>query len=452
MDSVNDIRFPKGFIWGTSTSAYQIEGAWNEDGKGPSIWDDFSHREGNIKNGDTGDIACDHYHRWKEDIGLLSQMGCRAYRFSVSWPRIFPEGHGSVNRAGVDFYDRLIDELQSRSIVPFVTCNHFDLPLALQKKGGWANREVVRYFSDYAAFIAGRLSDRVRYWITINEPAAAAFLGYLRGIHAPGLKDPEAYARALHNLLLANGEAWRRIREIRPDAMAGPSVAFWPAFPSTPHDEEAAREVSLESFSLFIDPLIHGTYSPLVMEKIIGLNPEYKESDMETVRGAYDYIGVNNYSRIVVKRDPANPEIISTVTPDYDGFRTTDIGWEVFPGALYETLIALNTRYGNPPVYITENGASYDYPANGGRVADTKRIDYMKGYLAAVNRAIEAGCDIRGYFYWSLIDNFEWAEGFSQRFGIVHVDYETQRRIIKESGFWYQRCIRENGFSLSPGP
>jgi beta-glucosidase len=449
MDSMKQVRFPKGFIWGTSTSAYQIEGSWNEDGRGPSIWDDFVHKKGNIKNNDTGDIACDHYHGWKEDCSLLSQLGCKAYRFSVSWSRIYPEGSGKLNQKGVDFYSRLIDELLQRSIEPFLTCYHFDLPLSLQNKGGWVNRDTVHYFTDYVAELASLFSDRVRYWITINEPGAAASLGYLMAMHPPGLKDPAAYAKVIHNFLLANGEAWRRIKDIRTDSCVGPAIDFWPIFPASAEDTEAAQNAAMYIFSIIIDPLIQGDYSEVVKKKFICLNNEYKESDMEAITGACDFIGVNNYSRFVVKRHPSGPDYINIITPEYTGFNQTDTGWEVFPESLYQTVMILKNSYGNPPVFITENGASYDYPVKNGKVGDSKRIDYLKGYLDYTARAINNGCDIRGYFYWSLLDNFEWTEGFSQRFGIVHVDFNTQQRIIKESGHWYKKCIEENGFALT---
>ncbi len=443
-------HFPNNFLWGTATSSYQIEGAWKEDGKGESIWDRFSHTPGKIKDGSTGDVACDHYHRWQDDIALMKGLGMQAYRFSIAWPRILPQGRGAVNKAGLDFYDKLVDGLLTAGIRPFVTLYHWDLPQALQEEGGWENRAVVDAFAEYADVVSRRLGDRVTDWITHNEPWVAAFIGYAFGFHAPGKTEYPAAFRAAHHLLLSHGTAVSIIRQNSPNAQVGITLNLNvsdPADPNNPADWDAARQMDGFINRWFLDP-VNGRHYPADMvahfENAFPHSINFIQSgDMATIAAPTDFLGVNYYTRAVVKaRDGFLPEQIKIETSPY-----TDIGWEVHPNSLYRLLNRLHHEYRPQKMYITENGASYGTgPDGNGRVADTRRLNFLRGHFAAAHRAIEQGVPLAGYFVWSLMDNFEWAEGYEQRFGIVWVDFETQERIPKDSALWVRDVIDSNGF------
>ncbi|HEY0068472.1 MAG TPA: GH1 family beta-glucosidase [Chloroflexia bacterium] len=435
------ITFPPGFVWGAATAAYQIEGAWNEDGKGESIWDRFSHTPGKVHGGDTGDIACNHYYRYRDDIALMKQLGLQAYRFSVSWPRVIPEGRGKVNPAGLDFYDRLVDELLSTGIQPFLTLYHWDLPQALQDTGGWDNRDTTGYFADYAALMAKRLGDRVQRWTTFNEPYVSAFVGNLSGEHAPGFTDRALAFRVTHHLLVAHGLAVQAIRSSAPGVEAGIVLDFAPPEPANDTDanRDAVEAMWQGGGALFIDPLLRAHYPVAVQAKIEESKVAVKPGDLALIAQPLDFMGVNYYRRMVTDEQgkPARVE----------GAEYTEMDWEVHAPAFKRLLLRLAREYRLPPLYITENGASFvDEVGQDGKVHDPRRVSYLTEHLGAVREAMAEGMDIRGYFVWSLLDNFEWAKGYSKRFGIVYVDYPTQRRIVKDSGQWYAQAIANNGF------
>lgn len=430
--------FPDHFLFGAATAAYQIEGAWNEDGKGESIWDRFSHTPGKVFQGHTGDVACDHYHRFREDIQIMKTLGLQAYRFSISWPRIFPSGRHKVNPRGLDFYDRLVDALLEAGIQPLATLYHWDLPQALQDLGGWGNRSVAFHFADYAAVVAQRLGDRVRLWGTINEPWVVAFMGHATGEHAPGLRDEALARQVVHHLLLAHGLAMQAIHNVRPEAQIGIVLNLWmiDAASEKTEDVAAAEEAWQRSQTMFLDPLLRGYYHPAILQDW-GRLPEIHPGDLAVIAQRQDFLGVNFYSRSLVGAQGA----ISPVP----GSEYTEMGWEVCPSALYRLLLKIHREYPNlPPIYITENGAAFaDAISPDGKVHDERRAAYIRNHLLALHQAIQEGVDVRGYFVWSLLDNFEWAFGYSKRFGIVYVDYETQERRIKDSGWMYARIIQE---------
>jgi beta-glucosidase len=433
--------FPQGFTWGAATAAYQIEGAWNEDGKGESIWDRFSHTPGKVRDGDTGDVACDHYHRYRDDVALMKSLGLQAYRFSISWPRITPQGHGQPNRAGLDLYDRLVDEILAAGITPFLTLYHWDLPQALQDQGGWDNRDTCGYFVDYAAVMLKRLGDRVKHWTTFNEPFVAAWIGNAWGEHAPGFHDPALAMRITHHLLVAHGQAVQAIRSIAPDAKAGIVLDFAPSEPADEEDgSRAAAEQSWRTLgTLFVEPLFHGHYPAAMAAQIEQSGVKIVPRDMSLIAQPLDFLGVNFYRPILL--DSQGHEV------HMQNREYTEMDWIVQPESLKRLLIRLNRDYRLPPVYITENGAAFaDEISDDRYVVDPRRQSYLREHLRAVLGAIEEGVDVRGYFVWSLMDNFEWAHGYSKRFGIVYVDYPTQRRIVKESGNWYAEAIKANGF------
>ena len=441
------IEFPDEFIWGVSTASYQIEGAVSEGGRGPSIWDTFSHTPGNVANGDTGDVACDHYHRYRQDVRLMSDLGVDAYRFSVAWPRIFPEGAGRPNRTGLDFYERLVDSLLEAGISPWVCLYHWDLPQALQDRGGWTERDTVHHFGDYAETVANAIGDRVERFLMLNEPSIVALLGHLLGIHAPGKADIAAYAAATHHLNLATGEGVSRLRQLG-EWQLGTVLNLEPVHGVGEDEEEVERVVNLyDAFRNrnYLDPLLLGSYPEATAPL---LQPYVQGDDLAVISQPLDMLGLNLYSRVRVTADPASLVGFRQLGPPRGAART-EMNWEVYPDALYEQLLELKERYGNPPVYVTENGAAFaDEPGSDGEVRDPERIRFMEMYLQAVKRALEAGVDVRGYFVWTLLDNFEWAEGYSKRFGLVYVDFETQERIPKSSFEWYRQTIRSNGFEL----
>ncbi len=451
---MTSVSFPKNFVWGVATAAYQIEGAWNEDGKGESIWDRFSHTPGKIKNGDTGDVACDHYHRWRDDVALLRELGVRAYRFSIAWPRILPDGRGAVNQRGIDFYSGLVDALLEANITPFVTLYHWDLPQALQDQGGWVSRDTAQAFADYADVISRVLGDRVKNWITINEPHVAAFEGYQLGIHAPGIADPPSAVKASHHLLLAHGWSVPPLRRNSAGAQVGIVLNTTLAMPATGRGEEvdAARQVDGRVQRWFLDPLCGRHYPADIVAEyaVAGFLPDgmsfVRPDDLRVIATPTDFLGVNYYSRALVKHATTASGLKSHENVHLPQAEHTDMGWEVYPDGLYQLLCRLHFDYRPAKIFITENGASYsDAPDAHGAVNDTRRIDYLRAHLAAAHRAIQAGVPLAGYFAWSLMDNFEWAQGYAQRFGIVWVDYATQKRIPKASARWYQQLIARNG-------
>jgi len=441
--------FPEGFLWGAATAAYQIEGGFDEDGKGESIWDRFSHTPGKILNGDTGDVACDHYHRYLEDVKIMRDLKLKAYRFSVSWPRVFPEGRGKPNPKGLDFYRRLSDALIAAGIKPVVTLYHWDLPQALQDKGGWPNRDTADYFADYAAYMFDKLGDCVELWITHNEPWVVSMLGYGSGIHAPGIKDMSAALKAAHNLLLSHGKAVRIFREIvSRGSKIGITLNLSPVHPASESesDIEAARRFDGHLNRWFLDPVLKGKYPGdlwELYERTIGL-PHVEDDDLDVIGTPIDFLGVNYYTRAVIRAGEADEPLRATRVAPSSNF--TEMGWEIYPEGIYELLIRIHRDYNEPLVYITENGAAFkDVVDEEGGVKDDERIKYLQDHLIRLHRAIQDGVKVGGYFVWSLMDNFEWAYGYTKRFGLLYIDYTTQRRIWKKSALWYRDVIERNG-------
>ena len=446
-------QFPQNFLFGASSSAYQIEGAIDADGKGRSIWDDFVLRKGAVRGGDRADVACDHYKRWETDLDLMAEIGLRAYRFSVSWPRVLPEGRGRVNRAGLDFYSRLVDGLLERGIKPVPTLFHWDLPANLQREGGgFTRRSIVPIFADYAAVVARALGDRVKTWITVNEPFEFACFGHLFGTHAPGIKNPLAYLPAIHHVLLAHGAAVDVLRAEVSGAAVGPALSWTPVHPATPTERDRAAARRAEAFmnGITFDPILKGAY-PDIVENAFPLRPPARGGDLELISRPVDFVGVNYYSRERARANLLVPLIGADVSgkeprelPETDD--RTAMGWEVYHEGMTEILAALRDRYGNPPVYITEFGSAWndsvEETPDGSRVLDERRVVYLKNQMERMLEALEGGCDLRGCFVWSFTDNFEWAEGFSKRFGLVHVDFDSLERTVKESGRAYARLIK----------
>jgi beta-glucosidase len=431
--------FPRGFVWGASTAAYQVEGGWNAEGKGLSIWDKFTHTNGRVKNGDTGDVACDHYHRYIEDFGLMKQLGIKAYRFSLSWPRIFPKGKGEINRRGLDYYDRLIDSLLALDIEPYITLYHWDLPQALQENGGWANRDTAGYFADYAAVAAHKFGDRVKNWVTVNEPWVIAVYGHVTGVHAPGVRDRRVAYQVGHNLLLAHGLATQAIRAATSDSRVGLTLLLGMADPETddPQSRAKADELWQRDCAWFLDPLFNGYYPPEQLHNAGNEGPQIKPNDFATISQQLDFLGVNYYTRFVVN---AKGQVVKVPGAEY-----TDMDWEVHPTSLGRMLLKLNQEYKLPPIFITENGAAVpDVLTPEGHVHDTRRIKYLHDHLVELRKAMKLGVNVRGYFLWSLMDNFEWAHGYSARFGLIYVDFKSQQRFLKDSAHWYERVIRRN--------
>jgi beta-glucosidase len=427
-------------VWGAAGSAYQVEGAVAEDGRGESIWDRFVARPGAIANGDTGVIACDSYHRFGVDLRLMLELGIGAYRFSISWPRILPQGRGPVNHAGLDFYDRMVDQLLANGIEPYVTLYHWDLPQALEDSGGWPARDTVDAFAEYVEVVAARLGDRVSNWITQNEPWVVSWLGYGLGVHAPGRRSDADALAAAHHVLLAHGRAAEVLRRDGSETRVGVTVDLYPTYPLTDaaEDVEAARLLDGSRNRWFLEPLLGLGYPADMLEHYAGILPTIEDGDLSSIAAPLDFLGVNYYSRAVVRAgsNPAAP-----VAVDVDGAERTEMGWEVYPDGLKDLLVRLHREYELPAVYITENGAAYPDSRRNGSVADPRRISYVERHLAALTDAISEGVPIRGYFLWSLLDNFEWAFGFSRRFGIVYVDFDTLERVPKDSFVWYRDFI-----------
>nr|WP_083442029.1 GH1 family beta-glucosidase [Nitriliruptor alkaliphilus] len=448
------ITFPEGFRWGAATAAYQIEGATRAAGRGRSIWDTFAATPGRVHQGHTGDVACDHYRRYRDDIALLADLGMGTYRFSIAWPRIKPDGSGPTNRAGLDFYDRLVDELCARGVEPMVTLYHWDLPQALEDRGGWTARSTAEAFAEYAATVVDRLGDRVPTWTTLNEPYCSAFLGYGDTHHAPGRGDPQAAFRAVHHLLLGHGLAAQALRAGGANEVSITlNVTHVEAVdPDDPHDLAAARRVDGLSNRLFSDALLRGEYPDdmLPLFERFGALSAIHHGDLATIATPIDLVGLNYYNpswvraRIGAPASPAFPgtEGVEFVDP---GLSTTDMGWPVDASGLTKALLRFAADHPGMPVMITENGAAYSEQVVDGRVSDPDRIAFLDSHLQAAHDAISEGVDLRGYLVWSLLDNFEWAHGYDKRFGIVHVDYRTQQRIPKDSARWFSGVIRANG-------
>jgi beta-glucosidase len=436
---MSNYKFPHNFLWGAATASYQIEGAWNEDGKGESIWDRFSHTPGKITNADTGDVACDHYHRFEEDIAIMRQLGLKAYRFSISWPRVLPAGRGRINAKGLDFYDRLVDGLCAANIEPSLTLHHWDLPQALQDEGGWDNRSTAHVFADYAALMVKRLGDRVHFWTTFNEPSVIAFNGHFSGAHAPGIQDARVAHQVVHNLLVAHGLGVQAIRGANSSVEAGIVLNLWPAEPasSSPEDAAAADAAWDRHETLFLDPIFKGHYPAPIIDSLKDDMPRIHDGDLALISQELDFLGINYYSRHVVS---ATEEMGRLPESEY-----TEMGWEVCAPAFRRLLVKIHNEYQLPPIHITENGSSFkDEISADGKIHDPRRLDYLKQHLIQLHLAMQDGVDVRGYMAWSLLDNFEWGHGFSKRFGMVHVDYESQKRTIKDSGEWYANVIRKN--------
>jgi beta-glucosidase len=446
-------RFPDSFLWGASTSAYQIEGSPLADGAGPSIWQRFAHSPGRTVNGDTGDIACDHYNRWRGDVALMKMLGLQAYRFSISWSRVLPEGTGKVNERGLDFYDNLIDALLAENITPNATLFHWDLPAALDDRGGWLNRDIAEWFGEYASVVYARLGDRVPMWATLNEPWVVTDGGYLHGALAPGHRNLYEAPIASHNLLRAHGRGVQAFRAEARVGQIGLVVNLEPKDPATDSDadRDAAQRGDAYMNRQYLDPVFFGKY-PDEMRDIFGdAWPDFPADDFKLIGQKLDFLGINYYTRGVVRDDPlALPVRNAYVRQPEHAY--TETGWEVHPPSLTRTLMWVTKRYGPMPLYITENGAAiYDAPHTiEGAVHDPLRVWYFREHIKAVHDAIAQGADVRGYFAWSLLDNYEWSLGYSKRFGIVHVNYETQERTPKASALYYREVIRSNGASLDP--
>ncbi len=439
--------FPADFLWGAGTSAYQVEGAAREDGRGLSIWDQFCAMPGKVFQGDSGEVTSDHYHRMAGDVDLMARLGLNAYRFSISWPRVQPEGFGARNEPGLDFYDRLVDALLARDITPMVTLYHWDLPLALHERGGWLSRDTATHFAEYAEIVARRLGDRVGWWLTINEPWCSAFLGYGNGLHAPGTQDPQAAFVAGHHLLLAHGMAMQRLRAtLQPTARLGIALNLNPVYhhDDKPETLRAMEEVDRFNNGWFLDPVFRGAYPEHLFADFNVTPPPIEAGDLEVISAPLDFLGVNYYSRSLIPlHQGTNPVgtssamVISEMDADF-----TEMGWEIYPPGLTDLVLRLDREYAPPRIIVTENGAAFTDEWEGGDIVDDqRRSDYLRDHILAMASAILQGAPLAGYFVWSLMDNFEWAEGYNKRFGIVYVDFPTQRRIIKASGHWYAAFI-----------
>jgi beta-glucosidase len=463
---------PTGFRWGAATAAYQVEGAVAADGRGPSIWDTFSRLPGRVRGGGTGDVAADHYHRYRGDVALMAELGLTAYRFSVAWPRIQPTGRGPADRRGLDFYRRLVDELLAYGIEPWPTLYHWDLPQSLEDAGGWPERDTAARFAEYAGLVHGALGDRVRTWTTVNEPWCAAFLGYASGEHAPGRQEPAASLRAAHHLLLGHGLATQAVRSGPGDPQVALSLNLYGVQPASraEADVDAARRIDGLQNRFFLDPVLHGRYPADVLTDVAALTDFgfVADGDLDTVAQPLDALGVNYYSRLVAAAGAGHPggrpgpaggdRLLPSAFPGSEsvgfvprGLPTTAMDWEIHAGGLTEVLTRITAEYPVPPLYVTENGAAFaDTLTADGRVHDRERTAYLAAHLTAGREAVAAGVDLRGYFVWSLLDNFEWAWGYDMRFGVIYVDFPSQRRVLKDSALWYAGSARRNAVAPLP--
>jgi beta-glucosidase len=433
-------QFPKNFVWGAATSSYQIEGSTQIDGRGQSIWDTFAATPGKTRNGENGDPGCDHYRRWESDLDLMKDMGLEAYRFSVAWPRVIPNGRGQVNEKGMAFYERLVDGMLERGITPWLTMYHWDLPQALEDKGGWPNRDTVHAFEEYAQVLSHRLGDRVKHWITHNEPWCMAVLGYGLGIFAPGLKDKKLELQTAHHLLLSHGLSVPIIRENSKDVQVGMAPNLWPIYPASDSSEDELAASRMDGFAnrWYLDPIYGRGYPQDMLEAYAQVLPKILDGDLEKIAAPTDFLGVNYYIRHVVKH-AANENGLEMVQTDLE---RTDMGWEIYPDGLRELMVRLKNDYPVKSLIITESGACFDDTLIEGQINDEGRRKYLERHLESAHAAIQEGAPLDGYFAWSLMDNYEWAEGYARRFGLVHVDFETQERTIKKSGLYYRSFLR----------
>ena len=456
-------KFTKDFIWGTATSSYQIEGAWDKDGKGWSIWDAFSHTPTKVANGDTGDVACDFYHRYKDDVKLMAEMGLKAFRFSISWPRVMPTGREKVNEKGLQFYSDLVDELLKYDIEPWVTLYHWDLPLALQMEyDGWLGDKISDLFEEYAAVCFAKLGDRVKNWITLNEPWVVSILGYGLGAMAPGRFSHAEPYQAAHNLLLAHGKAVKRYRQefqpLQKGRIGITNNCDWrEPFTDTKADKEAAQRALEFYLSWYADPVYFGDYPQVMKDRVKERLPQFTEAEKELLKGSSDFFGLNHYTTMYAQDSGGDnvqqnvygnggisedQDVILHVDPDW---QKTDMGWAVVPWGCRKLLNWIDERYGKPEIIITENGCAYDIEMKNGEVNDQQRIYFYREYLIEAQKAIDDGVNLSGYFAWSFMDNFEWALGYAKRFGLTHVNYETLKRTPKASAYWYKEVIKNNG-------
>ncbi|MGE5221724.1 MAG: GH1 family beta-glucosidase [Omnitrophica WOR_2 bacterium] len=446
-------QFPEGFYFGSATAAYQVEGGWNEDGKGPSVWDVFSHQKGKILNGDTGDVACDTYHDFQTDIQIMSDLGMNAYRFSVAWSRVLPEGRGGVNPKGLDYYNRLVDALLAKNITPFITLYHWDLPQALQDRyGGFTSRECCFYFADYVSAVVKSLGDRVKHWITLNEPWEYAVFGYFVGERPPGKHNPWTYFKVAHHELLAHGLAVEAIRDLDAEARVGITLSQFPVYPvrDTRKDRASAELVDLFMNRFYLDGIFRGKYPDLLWKQLWPFKPHVRPGDMEIISRPIDFLGVNYYNRIFAYHAwyiPFFKTWLYRQTPAW--LDCSELGPEAYPQGIYELARRYRDEYGNPVVYITENGAGCADVLEGDCVHDRERQQYLQAYLSELARAIQDGANVKGYFVWTLMDNFEWTSGYSIRMGLVYVDHQTQKRTIKDSAYWYRDLIAHQAARMS---
>ena len=464
-DSMGASGFPADFLWGAASSAYQVEGATHEDGRGMSIWDQFVTIPGAIYQGQTADSATDHYHRMEEDVALMARLGLNAYRFSIAWPRILPYGTGAVNEKGLDFYDRLVDALLARGISPLATLHHWDLPVALQDQGGWLKRDTAYAFADYAEVVARRLGDRVKWWMTHNEPWCIAYLGYSLGIHAPGLRDTQMAAGVGHHVLLSHGLAVSRLRaHTHAQAQVGIALDFYPVYAADNRPETLSGVERADAFRnrWFLDPIFRASYPEHLFADMGVIPPPVKDGDLSIIATPIDFLGVNYYSRMMVRGLAETQKAVGATyarpgssgnaqPPVIDGYEAiervpgssyTEMGWEIYPKGLADILTRIYRDYGPKAIVVTESGAAFDDQWDGNNhVNDWLRVQYLREHVAMVAQVMGRGVPVKGYFVWSLTDNFEWGEGYSKRFGMVYVDYPTQRRIVKDSGYWYASFI-----------
>ncbi|MFW5714479.1 MAG: GH1 family beta-glucosidase [Brevefilum sp.] len=446
---MTQFTFPQEFIWGAATASYQIEGAWDEDGKGESIWDRFSHQPYRVLNGNTGDVACDHYHHLEEDVGLIKDLGLKSYRFSVSWPRILPQGTGQIESRGLDFYDRLVDNLLEAGIIPNATLNHWDFPQALQDRGGWPNRDSVEWFTEYARAVFEKLGDRVGYWATHNEPFVVAFSGYGEGSFPPGIASFPQALQATHHLNLAHGRAVQLYRQLGYQGQIGVVLNLATFLPKTDDPADIAAAGRLEDLinNLFLDPIFKGTYPQRLMDWVGEMAPEIKDGDMAVTSEPIDFLGINYYFSQNVQFQPHGLLKLKSEFNIDEGWGSMPKGWGICPSQLTELLMHLKDNYGNPPMFITENGTALGEPADENNfVNDQGRINFLRAHFMAAHKAITSGADLRGYYVWSLMDNFEWTEGYSIRFGLIHVDFDDpdRKRTPKASYDWYRDLIERN--------
>jgi beta-glucosidase len=440
------VQFPEHFRWGAGTYSYQVEGAAREDGRGESIWDRFCATPGNISNNDSGLVACDHYHRYAEDVDLMKELGIHMYHFSISWPRIMPLGRGEINTAGLDFYDRLVDKLLAAGIEPFATLYHWDLPQALQDEGGWTNRETAYAFADYVDVVTKHFGNRIHNWLTLNEPAVTAFEGHEIGIHAPGIKDVRIAWQTSHHFLLAHGLAVPIIRANGDkNTRVGITLNFTQLDPATsaPEDIAATRFMDGKLHRWFLDPILRGSYPADVLEQLGDVAPKTEPGDDTIIGRPLDFLGANYYTRLLIKHDDA--AFLEYPAVPVEGVEHTELDWEVYPPGIYQMLTRLHREYAIPQIYLVENGAAFaDTIDADNNIHDPRRVHYLREHLLQVHAALAAGVPLAGYSVWSLLDNFEWSEGYSKRFGIIYVDYPTQQRTIKASGHWYKNVVATN--------